>query len=143
MPDLYPLTWSELLARLLLAFLLGAIIGLDRELEQKSAGLRTNMLVSIGTALFTLSTLQTGAAQASADALPRVIQGILAGVGFVGAGAIFQKGRVHGLTSAATIWISSAVGLTAALGQWQLGVTGVVLTLITLRVVKWIETVIR
>jgi putative Mg2+ transporter-C (MgtC) family protein len=143
MPNLHPLTWPDLLARLLLAFLLGAIIGLDRELDQKSAGLRTNMLVSLGTALFTLSTLQSGAAQTSADALPRVIQGILAGVGFVGAGAIFQKGRVHGLTSAATIWVSSAIGLTAALGQWQLGVTGVVLTLVTLRLVKWVESIIR
>ncbi|MBD0335501.1 MAG: MgtC/SapB family protein [Cyanobacteria bacterium Co-bin13] len=143
MLDLHPLSWSELLNRLLLAFLLGSVIGIDRELEQKSAGLRTNMLVSLGTALFVLSTLQSGTAQASTDALPRVIQGVATGVGFVGAGAIFQRDRVHGLTSAAAVWVSAAVGLTAALGQWQLGLMGVTLTLITLRAVKWVETAIR
>ncbi|MBD0270030.1 MgtC/SapB family protein [Pseudanabaena sp. FACHB-2040] len=139
----YALPWPELLARLLLALLLGSVVGLDRELGQKSAGLRTNMLVSLGTALFILSTVQSGTTETSSDALPRVIQGVATGVGFVGAGSIFQRDRVHGLTSAAAIWVSAAVGVAAALGQWQLGLIGVTLTLITLRVFKWVESAIK
>ncbi|MBD1910111.1 MgtC/SapB family protein [Leptolyngbya sp. FACHB-16] len=139
MPNTYPLSFLELAGRLLLAMLLGAMIGWERERASKPAGLRTNILVSLGSATFALSLLQSQTGQESVDSLSRVVQGISTGVGFVGAGSILKGDRTHGLTSAATVWISAAIGLGVSVGQWQMGILVTVLTLFTLHVLKHVE----
>lgn len=139
MDPLSPVSWLDATGRLGLAILLAAIVGLDRETRNKPAGLRTNMLVSLGAALFVLVTVQTGLAKADSTALARTLQGIITGVGFVGAGSILHKDRVRGLTSATTIWISAGTGVAAGLGQWQLGLLGTGFALIILRLIKFAE----
>ena len=128
--------WASVV-RLLLAFGMGAIVGWEREQEDKPAGLRTLILVSTGSALFVLVT-QVAAASAAGvaddDAL-RIIAGIAQGVGFLGAGTIFTgRGTVHGLTTAAAIWAMSAVGTACGFGAWQIALIGTVLTFVALRV---------
>ncbi|MBW4651368.1 MAG: MgtC/SapB family protein [Kastovskya adunca ATA6-11-RM4] len=129
-----------------MALLVGAIIGAEREIKAKPAGLRTHMLVSFGSALFVLIPILIGVADDSADALPRVIQGVTAGIGFLGAGEILRESqpesggiRIRGLTSAAAIWISSALGVAAGCGLWQLSLISAALTLVVLRVFKKLE----
>jgi putative Mg2+ transporter-C (MgtC) family protein len=141
-----PNNWLNILSRLCFALLVGAIIGLERQLRKKPAGLRTHMLVSFGSALFTLIPLQIAGSQPHPDALSRVIQGIAAGIGFLGAGEILRevsqdskKPEVHGLTSAAAIWVSAALGIAAGCGLWQLGLIGAVLCFIVLYFVKVLE----
>ncbi|MEH1809346.1 MgtC/SapB family protein [Nostoc sp.] len=138
--------WLNISFRLCVALLIGAIIGLERQIRHKPAGLRTHMLVSLGSALFTLIIMQTGGLQASPDALSRVIQGIAAGVGFLGAGEIVRQSsqesqqlEIHGLTSAAAIWVSSALGIAAGCGLWQLGLISAMLTFLVLNVFKRFE----
>ena len=104
-------------ARLGLAALMGALMGAERERVHSAAGLRTHILVSVGSALFVLSAIESGAGH---DAISRVIQGLVAGIGFLGAGTILKLGdrvEVHGLTTAASIWVTAAVGVAAGLGQ--------------------------
>ncbi|MBN4004837.1 MgtC/SapB family protein [Nostoc sp. LPT] len=149
MPNTYYLAtndWLNISFRLCIALLMGAIIGLERQIRRKPAGLRTHILVSLGSALFTLIIMQTGGLQASPDALSRVVQGIAAGVGFLGAGEIVRQSsqesqqlEIHGLTSAAAIWISSALGIAAGCGLWQLGLISAVLTFLILNVFKRFE----
>lgn len=138
--------WLNISFRLCIALLIGAIIGLDRQIRNKPAGLRTHMLVSFGSAMFILIIMQTGGLQDSPDALSRVIQGIATGVGFLGAGEIVRQSpqeshrlEIHGLTSAAAIWVSAALGIAAGCGLWQLGLIGSVLTLVVLNVFKRFE----
>ncbi|MEH2205587.1 MAG: MgtC/SapB family protein [Nostoc sp.] len=138
--------WLNISFRLCIALLIGAIIGLERQIRRKPAGLRTHMLVSLGSALFTLIIMQTEGLQASPDALSRVIQGIAAGVGFLGAGEIVRQSsqdsqqlEIHGLTSAAAIWVSSALGIAAGCGLWQLGLISAILTFLVLNVFKRLE----
>src|SRR6476661_5314755 len=107
-PETMP-TWSEVMLRLVAATVIGGAIGLNRELTKKPAGLRTHALVALGAALATVSALQLGgvAGGSHGDAASRVIQGIVAGIGFIGGGVILHTdGRnVVGLTTAATIWV--------------------------------------
>jgi putative Mg2+ transporter-C (MgtC) family protein len=115
LPDVTELT--RLCVRLLLAGLLGALLGFERENKGKAAGVKTHMLVAIGSAIFMTIPLQIGVQPAE---LTRVIQGMVAGVGFLGAGTILKaenEQRVQGLTTAAGIWMTSAIGMTAGLGQ--------------------------
>ena len=110
--------------RLGLAALLGAVIGLQRERVHSTAGLRTHMLVSVGSAFFVLAAIEAGA---TATDVSRIIQGLVAGVGFLGAGAILKVGdreEVHGLTTAASIWLIAAVGTGAGLGHLWLPTLG-------------------
>ncbi|MEH2115913.1 MgtC/SapB family protein [Nostoc sp.] len=149
MPNTYYLAtndWLNISFRLCVALLIGAIIGLERQIRHKPAGLRTHMLVSLGSAMFTLTIMQTGGLQGSPDALSRVIQGIAAGVGFLGAGEIVRQSsqesqqlEIHGLTSAAAIWVSAALGIAAGCGLWQLGLIGALLTFLVLNVFKRLE----
>ena len=114
-PDLEQLT--RVILRLLLAALLGGLIGLERELAGKAAGLRTHMLVALGSALFVLIPLQAGIELSD---LSRVIQGLLAGVGLLCAGAILKavgEEHVHGLTTSASLWMTAAIGMGAGLGR--------------------------
>lgn len=118
--------------RLLLAAILGGMLGYDRERAGKAAGLRTHMLVSLGAALFVLIPQQAGLSNAD---LSRVIQGIVAGVGFLGAGAIVKDsrgGEIQGLTTAAGIWLTAAIGIAAGLGREASAVLGAVLAFVIL-----------
>jgi putative Mg2+ transporter-C (MgtC) family protein len=128
-----PLSDTELIQRLLLAALLGGVLGVERELRQKSAGLRTNILIAIGSALFTLMSYELADA-AGADP-SRVAAQIVTGIGFLGAGAIMRTdGGIHGLTTAATIWVNAAVGVAAGGGEYHLAfiATGVTLGVLLL-----------
>jgi putative Mg2+ transporter-C (MgtC) family protein len=143
---LAPTDWLNITFRLCLALIFGAIIGLERQIRNKPAGLRTHMLVSLGSALFTLIPLQTGIVDVSSDPLSRVIQGIAAGVGFLGGGEILRESsqenrrlEVRGLTSAAAIWVSAALGIIAGCGLWQLGLIGAVFSFVILNVFKKLE----
>jgi putative Mg2+ transporter-C (MgtC) family protein len=134
-----------MILRLAFALLIGGTVGLEREVRNKPAGLRTHMLVSFGSALFVLVPIQLGIVQMDPDPLSRVIQGITAGIGFIGAGVILhdsqqEKLTVRGLTSAAAIWVSSALGIVAGTGLWSLGAIGAVMALLTLQLVKRMES---
>jgi putative Mg2+ transporter-C (MgtC) family protein len=115
LPDLEQLT--RIVVRLLLAALLGGLLGWERESKGKAAGLRTHMLVAIGAAVFVMIPQQAGADDAD---LSRIIQGVVAGIGFLCAGTII-KGRgeeqVKGLTTAAGIWLTAAIGVAVGLGR--------------------------
>ncbi|MFB2876700.1 MgtC/SapB family protein [Floridanema aerugineum] len=143
--SLAPDDWLGLLSRLLLALFLGGIIGWDRELRNKPAGFRTHMIVSFASALFVMVPIVLGVVR-DGDSIARVTQGIAAGVGFLGAGEIVTSSgkqsdsiRVRGLTSAAAIWASAAVGVTAGCGLWQLGLISALLCFFVLRVLKILE----
>lgn len=108
---------TRVLCRLLLALVLGGIVGLEREHDHKSAGIRTHMLVALGAALFSLMALECGMQRAD---LSRVVQGVAAGIGFIGAGTILKhgaEGEIRGLTTAASIWLTAAVGLAVGAGS--------------------------
>ena len=128
-PDLEQLT--RVVVRLLVAALLGALVGLERELAGKAAGLRTHMLVALGSALFVLIPLQAGI---ELDDMSRVIQGLLAGVGFLCAGAILKAAheeQVQGLTTSASLWMTAAIGMAAGLAR---DATAVLSTLLALAI---------
>jgi putative Mg2+ transporter-C (MgtC) family protein len=132
------LTDLELTQRLLLAALLGGLIGLEREWRNKDAGLRTNILITIGSALFTLMSIElTDAAKGDPS---RVAAQIVTGIGFIGAGAIMRtNGGVQGLTTAATIWVNAAIGVAVGGGEYHIAVLATVVTVIVLLVLQPIE----
>ena len=118
-----PLTDLELIERLLLAAAIGALLGLEREIRQKSAGLRTNILIAVGSAVFTLMSQELGSA-AGADP-GRLAAQVITGIGFIGAGAIMRtRSGVQGLTTAATVWVNAALGVTVGGGEYRLAVIG-------------------
>ncbi len=133
-----PIGWQGILLRLGIALMVGAIIGLERETKNKPAGLRTNVLVCFGSALIVLVPIEIGAAQKNVDILGRAISGVISGIGFIGGGTILRESQVKGLTSAAAIWVSAALGITVGCGLWLLGLLGAFITWIILRVFnKW------
>src|SRR6188768_3189864 len=108
---------THLVTRMGVAIVLGGVLGYERESRGKDAGLRTHILVSLGSALFVLIPQQAGM---SDDALSRIIQGMATGIGFVGAGAILkltEERRIEGLTTAAGIWLTATIGIAAGLGR--------------------------
>lgn len=121
----------EMLLRLLLAAALGAVIGYQRERAGKPAGLRTHVLICVGAALFTIASLYGFGAGADTA---RVAAGIVAGIGFLGAGAIMRTGEgiVAGLTTAATIWVVAAIGLAVGAGLYLASAVATALTLVVL-----------
>jgi putative Mg2+ transporter-C (MgtC) family protein len=125
--------------RLIAALLAGALIGLQRERSGKAAGLRTHMLVCMGTALFVVAGTQIGMEQ---DAMSRVIQGLATGIGFLGAGAILKTEstrEIHGLTTAAGIWMTAAIGVAVGLGHLGTALIGVLFAWLVLAVVLKLE----
>ncbi|HZY18861.1 MAG TPA: MgtC/SapB family protein [Ramlibacter sp.] len=121
--------FTQVVLRLLIAALLGGLIGIERELAAKPAGLRTHMLVALGSAMFILVPLQAGIEM---EDLSRVIQGLLAGVGFLCAGAILKaanEDQVHGLTTSASLWMTAAIGMGAGLGREATAVLSTLLAL--------------
>jgi len=133
------LSWDELLLRLSLAAVLGGMIGFERELREREAGLRTHLLVALGSALFTIvgaygfhEFLDSGQSVVRADPT-RIAAQIVTGIGFLGAGAIIRQGlSVRGLTTAATLWVVAAVGLAAGAGYYSAAVITTAVVLIAL-----------
>jgi putative Mg2+ transporter-C (MgtC) family protein len=133
------LNWDESLLRLALAATLGGLIGIERELREREAGLRTHLLVALGSALFTIvgaygfhAFLASGQSVVRADPT-RIAAQIVTGIGFLGAGAIIRQGlSVRGLTTAATLWVVAAVGLAAGAGYYSAAVFTTALVLIAL-----------
>ncbi len=130
LPDAAEVT--RVMVRLLLAALLGGIVGYEREHKGKAAGLRTHMLVAMGAALFVLVPERGGMGIAD---MSRVIQGVVAGVGFLGAGAIIKRHseeQVHGLTTAAGIWMTAAIGVACGLGREAIALLATLLAIVIL-----------
>jgi putative Mg2+ transporter-C (MgtC) family protein len=127
--------------RLLLSTVLGAAIGWERFVDRKSAGLRTHTLVCLGATAFVVAGERylVGHGYAGVDPT-RIVQGVITGVGFLGAGTIIQSGgSVHGLTTAATIWLTAAIGMAAGTGDAWFAVFLTALGLFVLRGFRWIE----
>src|SRR4028118_32304 len=136
-PD--PLPFLRRTLRLVIAALIAGVIGWEREGEGKAAGLRTHMLVSLGSALFVLSALESGI---KPEEVTRVTQGVAAGIGFIGGGVILklaEERRVHGLTTAATIWLAAALGVAAGLGRIGAALIGLLCAWIILRILLQVE----
>jgi putative Mg2+ transporter-C (MgtC) family protein len=128
---------SELIQRLLLAALLGGLIGIERELKQKAAGLRTNILIALGSALFTLMSIELAG---TTDDQTRIVAQVVTGIGFLGAGAIMRTDSgVQGLTTAATVWVNAAVGVAAGGGHYHLAVSATAVTMGVLLLVAPLE----
>ena len=130
---------TRVVIRLLAAAILGGVLGVERQYEHKSAGMRTHMLVAMGAALFTAAPLLAGA---GVEHVTRVIQGIAAGIGFVGGGTILKltdQQEVRGLTTAANIWLAAAVGVAAGGGWLVPAVVGTVLALVVLYLLGHVE----
>jgi putative Mg2+ transporter-C (MgtC) family protein len=130
-----PADTIALAGRLALATLLGAALGVNREISLKPAGLRTHALVSLGAALVTIVGLQLAHSGGDTAAPGRIIQGLVAGIGFIGGGVILHRRdaqAVHGLTTAASIWIASGTGVAVGTGLWRGAVAAVILSLIVL-----------
>jgi putative Mg2+ transporter-C (MgtC) family protein len=121
--------------RLLMAALLGGVLGFEREQRGKAAGVKTHMLVAIGSALFVLIPMQAGLSESE---ISRVVQGVIAGIGFLGAGAILKgadEKDLKGLTTAASIWLTAAIGVAAGLGRESSAILCTVLALLILVIV--------
>lgn len=136
---------TQITVRLLIAAVLGGILGFEREHKGKAAGVRTHMLVALGAALFVLVPQMSGS---QADAMSRVVQGVIAGIGFLGAGTILKgkeddEGHVKGLTTAAGLWMTAAIGVAAGMGRESTAVLSTLLALVVFsimpRVVKLFE----
>ena len=143
------LSFWDMVLRLFLAIFLGAVIGWERRSKGKVAGLRTMMMVSLGSAAFTLAgigamegiyaaELQGGIESTLRLDTSRVIAGIVGGIGFIGAGTIIQaRGRVHGVTTASCIWVAAAVGVGCGLGLFQLAVLVSIFAVLSLQIYFW------
>lgn len=133
LPDAAQVT--RIVVRLVIAIILGGLLGFEREEKGKAAGMRTHMLVALGAAIFVAVPLQSGIALSD---LSRILQGLLAGIGFIGAGCILHREHathVHGLTTAAGIWVTAAIGVTVGLGREMSAVIATVLALVVLTMV--------
>src|SRR5437762_10546735 len=127
----------DLVRRLLLAAALGAALGLEREYHRKPAGLRTNILIALGSSLFTILSIAIGGRGGTPD---RITAQVVTGIGFLGGGAILRSGTtVHGMTTAATIWVNAAIGIAVGVGEFALATLATVLTLIVLVVLPPVE----
>lgn len=130
---------ARMIVRLLAALAVGALIGYQRELMGKAAGLRTHMLVAMGTALPVLCVLESGMA---ADGVSRVIQGLVTGIGFLGAGAIMkirEDREIRGLTTAAGVWMTAAASIAIGVGQVGVGLIAGVVAWLVLAVFQKLE----
>jgi putative Mg2+ transporter-C (MgtC) family protein len=133
----------RLTVRLIVAMIFGAVIGIQRERAGKPAGLRTHMMVALGAAVFIMASGEFGM---NADSISRVIQGLVTGIGFLGAGAILKlhdKRAVEGLTTAAGIWMTAALGVAVGLGRFGLALLATLLAWMTLSLVRQMEHILN
>ena len=143
MTPTFDLDSTAIAIRLGAAIVAGAVIGVDRELKRKPAGLRTHALVSLGAAIVLLAAI--AGSQGTPDAMSRAIQGIITGIGFLGAGVIMQyekERRVEGLTTAASIWVAAGLGIACGAGFVELALIAVVAALVVLVGGNWLEDLI-
>jgi putative Mg2+ transporter-C (MgtC) family protein len=140
----------DIVARLVAAVAVGMGIGLNRDIADKPIGMRTLGLVSLGAAVVALSTVHFDVLADHPDALSRVvqgvIQGVMAGIGFIGAGVIMHdpgSGTVEGLTTAATVWLTAALGIACGLASWMIVAVSVSLAVFLLVIVAWLEAAIE
>jgi putative Mg2+ transporter-C (MgtC) family protein len=130
---------TEMISRLLLAMVFGGAIGYVRELTKKAAGLRTHTLVCLGSAIFTLVSIYMVKGVPGADP-SRIAASVVTGIGFIGAGTIFQTGAsVRGLTTAASIWVCAAIGLAVGAGLYELATFATILSLIVIQLLQVFE----
>lgn len=137
----------QIFLRLVVATLIGCALGLNRELHGKPAGLRTHALVALGAALVTLTSVElvTAGRQVDNASVLRTIQGIMAGIGFLGGGVILRDDShqsVHGLTTAASVWVVACLGIACGAGQWLTALMALGLALGVLVVLVWIEKLV-
>jgi len=134
--------WKITFIRLLLAAILGGLIGLEREKKGTSAGLRTHILVCVGSALIMLTSIYIyDIYEGKAPVDPgRIAAGVVTGIGFLGAGTIMRdREGIRGLTTAASVWVSSAIGLAVGCGYTTAAVATTLITFLTLSVLRWAE----
>lgn len=137
--------FTEDIQKVLVATLLGAIIGLEREWSGKPAGLRTLILVCAGSALFTIVSYNIAELDVFGTTdVSRIASNIVTGIGFIGAGIIFKgKNNVHGLTTAATVWMSAAIGMAVGTGDYVLAVVATVMVWVILVILQWVEIMLN
>lgn len=140
--------WAPVLLRLCIATAAGAVLGWERSRQNRAImGFRTLSLVALASCISVQAIVHSGLPQMNADAAGRVVQGVLSGVGFIGAGALLHGGgggqQVHGLATAASIWVAAAIGTAAALAVWPLIIGGAALALFVLLIGAPIERHIR
>jgi putative Mg2+ transporter-C (MgtC) family protein len=140
------LSYLDVGLRLGAAALVGGVIGINRDLADKPIGVRTLGLVALGAAVVSVATIQVAGMAENPDAMSRVVQGIIqgvmAGISFIGAGVILrnpQAQTVEGLTTAATVWVAAALGIACGLASWNVVAIGTALALLLLVVVFWLE----
>ncbi len=122
--------WTSDISTILLAICCGAVLGLERQLKHKPAGLRTNILICLGAAVFTIISERMAGDK---DSVTRIAAQIVTGVGFLGAGAVIQdRGGIHGLTTAATIWLVASIGMACGAKLYQLAVVSTLIAIIVL-----------
>jgi len=127
--------WQTYIIRLAISIMIGGLIGIEREFEHKPAGLRTIILVCLGSTIFMLIGIELGGIGQA-----RIVAGIITGIGFLGAGAIIRaKGEVYGLTTAATIWLASGLGIAVGAGYYFLATLATLSVLVVLRILGFIE----
>ncbi len=141
----WSLIFTEDIQKVLVAALLGAIIGLEREWSGKPAGLRTLILVCAGSTLFTIVSYNIAELDIFGTTdVSRIASNIVTGIGFIGAGIIFKgKNNVHGLTTAATVWMSAAIGMAVGTGDYNLAVAATIVVWIILVILQWVETMLN
>jgi len=133
--------WLETIVRLVLAALLGSLIGWEREAREKPAGLRTMMLVSLAAAIYVLAAQESARAHQEVVDSVRAMAGVAGGVGFLGAGVILQsRSKVRWLTTAASLWASAALGLAAGLGTYLVAIVG---GLLVFAILRWLPVAER
>ena len=136
------MVWPDDLLGIILAVVFGAAIGLEREISGKAAGLRTNVLICLGAAVFTIISKQMAAG--TGDSLTRIAAGVVAGVGFLGAGAVIvDRGGIHGLTTAATIWLVASIGMACGTGFYSLAVISTFIAILVLMGLGQLEKSLR
>jgi putative Mg2+ transporter-C (MgtC) family protein len=142
--------WLEIFTRIGAAALIGGGIGLNRHLHHKAVGLRTLSLVASGAAALVVATLHAAGGASHVDAMSRVIQGIMTGVGFIGAGVIMRNqtgDKIHGLTTAAGVWITAALGALCGIGEWKIIVALTAIVAVVLLtggpIERWCDTALR
>ena len=137
------MSWTEISIRVLIAVVSGFVLGVEREIHHKPAGLRTHILVSLGSALFVLSSVHIYSSYSSLRTFDpsRVAAGVVTGIGFLGAGAIMQtKHHIKGLTTAASIWVCASLGIASGIGAYKVVTTGLIAAIIVLVVLYPFES---
>jgi len=129
----------DIIIKLVVATILGGLIGFLREVGGKAAGLRTHILVTMGSALLAIISIYMGAGYQGTD-VGRVAAGVVTGIGFIGAGAIIRdRGQIRGITTAASIWICAAIGLAVGVGLYAAAISATIITVVVLEILRYIE----